>query len=315
MNSYAYKLLNFSSDAIRVLRLFSNSDFDSGIQCELIETRLGDIPYEAVSYTWGSMDKPCKITLNGFECYVMEHLYTALQYLRLLNRSRCLWVDAICINQDNVEERGHQVGQMRLVYEKAKGVLIWLGISDPGIDKLFMTINPPKRVGWIGIGPCSYGFRADLQVIVSKVMARPWFRRVWIIQEVASSTVATVVCGHHSVSTRKFKPILDLDENVVPRHCQEILSIMPGPPRLYSWWAWEGKRGPSHCRSSSPPARQLMSATRFMHYFVYHLIPVTAKFSFPITGRIPSKLFTILGLISCSIRSWIPHYTGSHISV
>lgn len=246
MESYAYKPLDLSSDAIRVLRLIHAPLFDNEIQCELIETYLGDVPYEALSYTWGSMAKPLKITVDASELHVTENLYTALRYLRLPYEDRLLWVDAICINQDSDEERGHQVGQMRLVYKMAEGVLIWLGTSDVHIDRFFKAMNEPRLKGVMTVGSkaesikINPGFRAEFrhefQGTFSKLMARPWFRRVWILQEVAAGRKAIIMCGRSSVSTRIFAFVPSIIGFRIQEHFQAVLDIMPGQSRQLSWW-------------------------------------------------------------------------------
>ncbi|ROV96494.1 hypothetical protein VSDG_05409 [Cytospora chrysosperma] len=247
MESYVYKPLDLSSDAIRVLRLNHDPFFDNEIQCELIETYLGDVPYEALSYTWGSMDKPLKITVDASELHVTENLYTALQYLRLPYEDRLIWVDAVCINQDNNEERGHQVGQMRLVYKMAEGVLIWLGNGDVHIDHFFEAMNDRRFKEMTMAGSKAEGIKFDtefsaefcleIQETFSKLMARPWFRRVWILQEVATSRKATVMCGRVLVSTRIFALVPTIIGFTVQEHCQAVLDIMPGHSRRLSWWS------------------------------------------------------------------------------
>ena len=96
-------------------------------------------PYEALSYVWGektarlfdSQDKSWKtcvftIECNGYECIITPNLYRALQYLRYGSESRFLWVDALCINQEDIQERGHQVTLMSSLYRSATRVLIWI---------------------------------------------------------------------------------------------------------------------------------------------------------------------------------------------
>lgn len=88
-------------------------------------------PYEALSYTWATEDGDCKrtsqITCSDARIWVTKNCEVALRYLRKEGSNRILWVDAICINQKDVKERGHQVGIMRDVYANATEVLIWLG--------------------------------------------------------------------------------------------------------------------------------------------------------------------------------------------
>lgn len=107
---------------------------DSPIQTYLAEYRLQENPwYEAVSYTWATEEGDCSLS-SQIKCgdarlWVTKNCELALRYLRLREPSsaRVLWVDAICINQKDVNERGHQVRIMRDVYSKATRSLIWLG--------------------------------------------------------------------------------------------------------------------------------------------------------------------------------------------
>jgi hypothetical protein len=83
--------------------------------------------YEALSYVWGDTKSSARILLNGVEFDVTENLGAALIHLRSATSERTLWVDAICINQDNILERNEQVRQMGSIYEQATGVIVWLG--------------------------------------------------------------------------------------------------------------------------------------------------------------------------------------------
>lgn len=83
--------------------------------------------YEALSYTWGSAHKQYDIEISGNTLPITENLHLALQHLRHPEEDRILWIDAICIDQDNVGERGHQVRQMASIYERVVRAIIWLG--------------------------------------------------------------------------------------------------------------------------------------------------------------------------------------------
>ncbi|RYP17588.1 hypothetical protein DL767_009991 [Monosporascus sp. MG133] len=139
---YKYKPLDLATDTIRLVCLLKGS-FNDDIRCELWESRLhrDDVPYEALSYTWGGTEKSARIFLCGCIAQVTHNLYTALRYLRLERQDRILWIDAICIDQDNERERGHQVGQMRRIYQNAEKVLIWLGPGTNETDFLMDSIS------------------------------------------------------------------------------------------------------------------------------------------------------------------------------
>ena len=83
------------------------------------------IPYDALSYTRGGTQKTSRVKVNGEYLDVTENLHSALQHLRSENVDKTLWVDAICIDQNNERERGHQVQQMCKIYSQAEAVIVW----------------------------------------------------------------------------------------------------------------------------------------------------------------------------------------------
>ena len=102
------------------------------VQCRLLKANLSNnaLAYEALSYAWGEDNKntpPYTITVNQQEVKVKRNLYNALLHLRLEAKERSLWVDALCIDQDNFEERGHQVSLMPQIYSRASTVISWIG--------------------------------------------------------------------------------------------------------------------------------------------------------------------------------------------
>ena len=92
-----------------------------------------DIDFEAVSYVWGSRKRVQQLNCGDDRLLpVTQSIYDALQRLRLPDRPRRLWADQVCINQDDVEERGQQVNLMNNVYRSARRVLVWLGCDKEG---------------------------------------------------------------------------------------------------------------------------------------------------------------------------------------
>ena len=109
-------------------------EFDDHPRIELTtESQDADVPYEALSYVWGSKKKPVHVQVakrNGAKdrgyLGVTRNLGLALQYLRYKKLLRTLWVDTICINQDDLRERGQQVATMGDIYRHASRVVEWL---------------------------------------------------------------------------------------------------------------------------------------------------------------------------------------------
>ncbi|KAI1126141.1 heterokaryon incompatibility protein-domain-containing protein [Nemania abortiva] len=120
---------------IRLIEL-SPGDFSAlPIHCHLVEKDLATSPsYKALSYSWrnsndGSPDEA--IVCNSQLIYVSANLHAALRRLRMPNAVVSIWVDAICINQQDYVERTYQVSMMRDIYQNSSEVLICLGESGP----------------------------------------------------------------------------------------------------------------------------------------------------------------------------------------
>lgn len=141
---YSYEPIDLSRDAIRLLRLSSYYHHPNEIRCEVFQAFISDderLPYDALSYTWGGevdKDSPT-IILNCQKVSVTRNLFDALYNLRQSTGDQILWVDALCINQTDPREKGHQVGQMRNTYEKAETVLVWLGIGSVEVEELMVS--------------------------------------------------------------------------------------------------------------------------------------------------------------------------------
>jgi hypothetical protein len=130
------------SEEIRLLCLFPGSGAEV-IKCSVTHVKFSDeVPYEALSYMWGPEHPVRLIAINENDFGIRENLWLALQHLRLENETRLLWIDAICINQENTDERNHQVTQMGKVYNLASRVVVWLGGSNSSSRLAFEALHP-----------------------------------------------------------------------------------------------------------------------------------------------------------------------------
>lgn len=233
-----YDPLDGDSAAFRLIRLFPAS-YGQDLHCELLHALLSaeDCPaYEALSYTWGTVDRPARISINGYSVIVTRNLYDALQYLRHPQETRMLWIDAVCINQEDLVERGKQVERMGDIYQHAAQVVVWLGLATPGTDDLFNYMNEQHVRFYRVQDDLTEPRRLKLCEELESLLRRPWFTRVWILQEMAFATAALVVCGAKTISSDTFA--------LTPRRLacntslqsQAVLDIMPGGARNMSWW-------------------------------------------------------------------------------
>jgi hypothetical protein len=130
--TFSYNTL--SKGEVRLLRLRpsdSSSVSASGslITVQLIDCPNGEIPaYEALSYVWGSELAESYIKLNNLRYGITSNLDAALKVLHKVKTERLLWIDSICINQADIEERNQQARLMKAIYQQAQRVVIWLGV-------------------------------------------------------------------------------------------------------------------------------------------------------------------------------------------
>lgn len=137
--AHLYAPLNSSVPEIRVVHLLPCEDFAAPIRCQLSNRPLysRDDSYEALSYVWGAQEFVAEILLDGEPHLITRNLEMALRYLRLPTARRTLWVDAICINQNDPVERSQQVRMMREIYANCKSDLAWMLSFD-------YTLKPPE---------------------------------------------------------------------------------------------------------------------------------------------------------------------------
>ena len=167
--------------------------------------------YTALSYVWGNPALVTTMICNGKKFPITQNLELALHRLRRSDVSIMLWVDQICINQDDLQEKGQQVILMSTIYQRAWSTLVWLGEeadnSDDAIDTL-LTTKTALQYYQDGKAPNAEDFeRLFLPASDSpkwqelgKLMRRPWFQRIWIIQEVVLSQQLIVMCGTRCIS-------------------------------------------------------------------------------------------------------------------
>ncbi|PVH77344.1 HET-domain-containing protein [Cadophora sp. DSE1049] len=153
---------------------------------------LSSADYEALSYVWGDASIRETVTFNGVPTVVTKNLHTALNYLRLPDKPRYLWVDALCVNQQDVKERNEQVAMMGEVYASAKPVLIWLGEANEDSDEVFALMSKVVSEKTITEETSQKLFSFYMQLV-----EREWFTRLWTIQELVLARQDPLVgCGH-----------------------------------------------------------------------------------------------------------------------
>ena len=130
-----------SEKFIRLLDLYPG-DANDNIDCTLRETELENAPkYEAISYAWGDPANKIDVLCDGKIIMVTQNLKDALLRLKLKDRSRIVWADAICINQNDDVEKGSQVKLMKGIYGNATRVCVWLGRTTAQMEPVFELVD------------------------------------------------------------------------------------------------------------------------------------------------------------------------------
>ncbi|KAJ2980232.1 hypothetical protein NQ176_g2764 [Zarea fungicola] len=198
-----------ANDSIRVVTLLPGA-FTDPIRCEISCHNTQSLPqYEALSYTWGDPTDTTQTTIDGCLLRVTANLERALRHLRKSQCSRSLWVDAICINQQDDAEKELQVQAMASIYQRSSRVLIWLGEE---IDPLIhLHLPPPLPISDVfdGIAQIAAGQGIDHLIngnpwlqwtpAILDLLGRPWFTRLWVVQETALTLDPLLICGWESL--------------------------------------------------------------------------------------------------------------------
>jgi hypothetical protein len=229
MLPYQYEALHHD-DSIRILIIRPSSNEADTVTCTIRHARLSDtlLEYEALSYTWGDVTHKQEIHIRKHgqpesrrELLVGRNCHSALYHLRHGSRDRSFWIDAICINQVDLEERSKQVRMMDRIYRFAWNVTVYLGESTPG-SRLFIKPRTPALHS-----PILGSTRPSKDVLAQglvELLRRPWFERVWVIQEVSRAAKVTFMCGYDKASFETF------DELIIEQvHANDLFSLFKYP--------------------------------------------------------------------------------------
>jgi hypothetical protein len=270
-NPYEYSALWATDNPIRLLIVQGERDPADNIRCVLCQTSLEKkLKYEALSYTWGSAENKRRVWIGSKELWVTSNLDCALRYLRPKQpgKNRVLWIDAVCIDQDDTAERTSQVQQMGDIYKCSEQVIVWLGPESENTKGLLSSASRPivspvptnlwagsdfwkeeaedqEPTGALRVTTASEYHREALasspywkeeqvskkaipghlggcpgvipgqemckckwtQMHIknqylgfAKLLARPWFLRMWVVQEIVLASKVVVQCGSSSAS-------------------------------------------------------------------------------------------------------------------
>jgi hypothetical protein len=250
--SIPYCCLNSKHKELRLLKLLPAPHKDSPLQSCITHARLGIARYKALSYVWGDSahKRSLEVIYEGPSSARQElgsitkttigaNLDAALRHIRKQETEVVLWVDAICINQNDNAEKSSQVRLMALIYKEATEVLVWLGLATESTNAAmdafndigteagrFVFVDTALRLFGKLISPRTWeekdpvdeqgqSLKSFLNKIsgkgsstgvgifqpsgVADLLTRTWWSRVWVLQEFLMAKTATFICGHKRV--------------------------------------------------------------------------------------------------------------------
>lgn len=194
-----------NSKLIRLLEIEPGPP-QSQISCSIRQSVLEECSdYEALSYAWGSAEKDHVLFCGTEYIPVTATVHSAIQTLRYPDKSRTLWIDLICINQQDDDEKSQQVQMMGKIFSGADEVLIWLGeesLTDADAFGILREFED-ESIALPGLSDFNNrmsGHGGDTMTLsIAALLQRQWFRRVWIVQEVALARRARMFCGSQTV--------------------------------------------------------------------------------------------------------------------
>ncbi|KAH6713208.1 heterokaryon incompatibility protein-domain-containing protein [Leptodontidium sp. MPI-SDFR-AT-0119] len=224
---YQYRELN--EFEFRLVRVFPERK--TMIKCEIIHASLEHPPdYVAISYAWGDAGHTRKIELEGSLVPISVSLYGALDAIRQKVESVLVWVDALCIDQSNKDEKTQQVQLMTNIYSTADSVAVWLGPEEDDSNiaaELLRSVadqsSSPEKVSRL---LSSRVGKRDLAGVVS-LFERDYWKRLWVVQEIFNARSINVYCG----STKLPWSVFQKASQTFSRHRTDLDLYFPGGQR------------------------------------------------------------------------------------
>ncbi|KAF2670887.1 HET-domain-containing protein [Microthyrium microscopicum] len=232
---YIYSPISASSE-IRLVQYAANAfKPDGAIDLSMITVQVSDLSstqYFPLSYVWGPREFNLEITIDGCGLPVTDNLYSCLVNLHEFNFGKdeniigepYFWIDALCIDQSNLEERGKQVSLMAQIYQNAGCTLAWLGSSyhnsDLAIDMIELIWHGHEEIGgheFVNTELLQHPGLRDGWLALHRLFQRQWWVRVWIQQEYTLSKRILMFCGTRWCSSDVlFEAINTLDKALDP---------------------------------------------------------------------------------------------------
>ncbi|RMJ09839.1 hypothetical protein CDV36_010530 [Fusarium kuroshium] len=243
-NPLVYLPLDLTSNQIRMLHLLPGN-WEDPIRCVLNTALLDDSPkYEALSYAWGDPHDRRLVEVDGKKKSITVNLYHALRRLRYPQDERRLWVDAVCINQNDNVEKSHQVSLMQKIYSSTERAVLWLGEFSDGPTTAANQIprqTATDAFALLELMAANKHFTSRQEdgnkeledkaiSSLSCLVDLPWWHRAWTVQEAVLPPDATVMCG---TAQFPFSLLMKASDNSLDHHFRGCCDTND---ELYPFW-------------------------------------------------------------------------------
>lgn len=310
MTTFDYAAVPLETDSIRLVSLVSPAENIAQAKWNVKVASLGDesTRYCAVSYRWGAPlrdgrfismtnDRAVPIQINDSIIMVAQNLSDFLDQVRSDDelKEKEFWIDAICINQDDPQERSHEVSTMMArIYRSATSVIAWLGDADLHTERAFSHLDKltypseTQSQSTNHSAPENAGSDGSSWDSTVKLFERTYWNRSWVIQELVLPKNITIRCGKHS-----------RDWSVVSQASHNISTS--------TWREFFNKRDPE--RKSRKQARNygiptILKATKTTmakeHWTTVLLYTLIRSRDFEATN-LEDKVYSLIGLIQDSV--------------
>lgn len=178
---------------IRLLHILPAETTGARLEGTLQQVQLSEHErYETLSYTWGQEEAHDSIFVEGKRIAITPNCSNAVRNLRRESSPRTFWIDAVCINQADKQEKGMQVRMMGDIYSKSDRTVVYLGAGDGTVHLLRNKIQ--IKTGGISFPP---GWQEKVKAARERLLGRHWYHRKWIIQELLLSSAIIVQADKH----------------------------------------------------------------------------------------------------------------------
>lgn len=298
---FQYSPLGAQKDAIRLVKL-QGVDQGGNISLSIQNTSLESSNFIALSYVWGSKAAAChKVVIGGRPFWVRPNLHSFLKHAASSLRNVNLWIDALCINQEDIREKNRQIPIMGKIYGKASKVIVWLHEDTNAYDR--DRRDPKLLAGVLGSGVSSFfkrmstsGKDKEIAAELRRLLNHEYWWRLWTAQETEFAHDIEVIWGQYAFKWDVLERLmwqdfcgsmdLDIDEKPIPSYMKQVQLDENHPLNARFRREQFSGRGPQKCDVALPrlPIKQGLIYLINEHHtykctnpldWVYALVPLS----------------------------------------